>query len=327
MSDVNITYVFVADWPAYLRIVVAGRVQRDYFFFSKLITDRLTANGVRELPDFSIFTPESLDEVLDLLARGGMTLLAGGTDLIPMMKRGKASPVYVVDLSGVSSLRYIRREKGYFLIGGRATVKDLVECGLFDERYGAIKLLGRYFGVEPTRVMATVGGNLASGGERDLPQILEVLGARVKLVRKEGSRVAGPLGLQLAGDEIISEIVFPELGVRTYTWFSKFEKRAANGIGVVTAAVYLKLGEDGSVDDVRLTLNRVRGRTPGRLYKTEKALRDGRLDDDTLSHVMEVLDDEISPASDFRASASFRKHISKVLVVRSLMECARRIMA
>jgi carbon-monoxide dehydrogenase medium subunit len=280
---------------------------------------------VRELPDFNIFMPESLDEVLNLLAMDGMTLLAGGTDLIPMMKRGRIRPANVVDLSGVSSLRYIKKENRYFLIGGRVTVKDLVECSLFDERYKAIKLLERYFGVEPTRVMATVGGNLASGGERDLPQILEILGARVRLIKKDGERTAEPLRLQLSADELVSEIIFPELGSRTYTWFSKFEKRAANGIGVVTTAVYLKLREDEVVDDVRVTLNRVSGRTPGRLYKAEEMLKGRRLDDNTLSRVTKVIDGEISPASDFRASASFRRHISKILVVRSLMECARRI--
>jgi aerobic carbon-monoxide dehydrogenase medium subunit len=280
---------------------------------------------VRELPDFTVHMPETLDQVLELLETGEKTVFAGGTDLIPMMKRGKIRPRDVIDLSGVGGLRYIRRSDGFFMIGSRTTVKDLVDTQLLDHRYAAIKSLGRYFGVEPTRTMATVGGNLASGGERDLPQIFEVLNAKVKLLSAGGERIVGPLECRPASGELIVEITVPELGPRTQTWFSKFEKRAANGIGVVTTAVFLKLSIDGSVEDVRIMLNRVMGRKPGRLYLVEQSLKGRMIDADTLNNVATILEDEINPASDFRASSEFRKHISKVLVGRALLECVKRI--
>ncbi|MEM4297153.1 MAG: FAD binding domain-containing protein [Nitrososphaerota archaeon] len=280
---------------------------------------------MRELPDFDIYTPENAAQVLELLHAGDALLFAGGTDLIPMMKRGKIRPRKVVDLSGVAELRYIQRGNGYIRMGPRATVKDLVESDLLDGRYAAIKLLGRYFGVETTRTMATVGGNLASGGERDLPQILDVLNARVKILSVDGERFAGPMECEPRSHELVGEIVLPELEPNSQTWFSKFEKRAANGIGVVTTAVYLRLSEDGIVEDVRVTLNRVRGKMPGRVHAVEKLLRGHVLDDCRLDGISAAMDAEISPASDFRASSDFRKHISKVLVRRALLECARRI--
>ncbi len=280
---------------------------------------------MRELPDFRVYMPETLDQVLELLQAGDMTLFAGGTDLIPMMRRGRIRPGNVIDLSHVNGLRYIRVEDGSIIVGSRTSIKELVESHLLDHRYAAIKNLGRYFGVEPTRTMATVGGNLASGGERDLPQIFEVLNARVRLVNRSGERIAGPLECRPEPWELISEIMIPELGPRAYTWFSKFEKRAANGIGVVTTAVFLQLNVRGMVEDVRITLNRVVGKKPGRLYHVEQLLRGRAIDDDTLREAAQVLEDDIDPAPDFRASSEFRKHISGILVGRALMECARRV--
>lgn len=280
---------------------------------------------MRELPDFTVYMPETLDQVLELLHKGDKTLFAGGTDLTPMMKRGKIRPRDVIDLSGVSGLRYMRRGDGFFMIGSRTTVKDLVESQLFNHRYAAIKNLCRYFGVEPTRTMATVGGNLASGGERDLPQIFEALDAKVRLLSTAGERMVGALECKPDPGELIVEAIMPELGLRTQTWFSKFEKRAANGIGVVTTAVFLKLSQDGIVEDVRIVLNRVVGKSPGRLYRVEQWLKGRMIDGDALNNVATILEYDINPASDFRASSEFRKHISKVLVGRALLECVKRI--
>ena len=58
------------------------------------------------LPPFDYSAPEELEEVLVRLGSHGETtaLLAGGTDLLPLMKRGLSRPEYVLNLKHVKCL-------------------------------------------------------------------------------------------------------------------------------------------------------------------------------------------------------------------------------
>jgi len=53
--------------------------------------------------EFEYFSPRTVDEALELLARHGdaAKILAGGQSLLPMMKLRIASPSYLVDVNGI----------------------------------------------------------------------------------------------------------------------------------------------------------------------------------------------------------------------------------
>ncbi|MCS7129700.1 MAG: FAD binding domain-containing protein [Candidatus Caldarchaeum sp.] len=278
---------------------------------------------MKAVPSFEVLTPSSALEVVSILAEDGegrATLYAGGTDLMPMMKRGKLSPRKVVDLSGVPELSYVRFDGFFFRVGALTPIQDLAASPLIPSRLYSIRSLADYFGSEATRHMATVGGNLASGGERDIPLILNSLDGEVKVVSAAGERTAKPSELNLRGDELIVEAFFPDWGERSFSWFAKFEKRASNGIGVVTAAVSLKM-EDDYVEKLRVVLNRVEGRTMGRVIGLEEELTGSRLSASTIRDAVENHVSRIRPSTDFRASSDFRKHVSKVLIRRGLEQC------
>ncbi|MDJ0272895.1 MAG: FAD binding domain-containing protein [Candidatus Caldarchaeum sp.] len=277
---------------------------------------------MKAVPSFEVYTPSSLREVLSIYSSldGEVVLYAGGTDLMPFMRRGKIRPRAVVDLSGVRELRYVRREGDLIHVGGLTTVHDLATSPAIPLSYFSIRWLRKYFGAETTRHMATVGGNLASGGERDIPAIMASLDGEVKIVGADGEKVVGPLGLTLSRGEVIVEAIFRDWGPGSVSWFGKFEKRASNGIGVVTAAVSMK-AVDGVVEKIGVVLNRVEGRTMGRLTDLENALVGKTIDPSLIKAAVEESVSRIRPASDFRASSSFRKHVSKVLVRRGLEFC------
>jgi len=269
-----------------------------------------------------VYAPTNVSEVLRLLSEDGgrRVLFAGGTDLIPYIRRGRVSPEEVIDLSGVAELSYIRSENGVFRVGAMTTIQELAESPLIPERYMSIKGLRYYFGAETTRNMATVGGNLASGGERDIPAILTALDGWAEVVSPDGRRTAHPLQLELKPWELIVEAAFNDWGEGSVTWFKKFEKRASNGIGVVTASIALKV-VDGVVGRLRVVLNRVEGRRMGRLLQLEEYLTDMALDEEVVERAVERFVSDIKPSPDFRASADFRRHVSKVLVKRGLLTC------
>ncbi|MCE7937283.1 hypothetical protein DCC79_01385 [bacterium] len=65
---------------------------------------------VLRLPPFDLIAPRTVAEAADALAHHGPSarLIAGGTDVLPNLKRGLAAPDVLVSLAGVESLRGIR---------------------------------------------------------------------------------------------------------------------------------------------------------------------------------------------------------------------------
>ena len=62
------------------------------------------------MKNFSYFEPEKSKEAMALLAKhkSRAKILAGGTDLVPQMKRSLASPEIVINLSRITGLRQMK---------------------------------------------------------------------------------------------------------------------------------------------------------------------------------------------------------------------------
>ena len=68
----------------------------------------------RRMPDLQYLMPKSLDEALEMLAdyKGKAKILAGGTDLIPGLKRrGIGIPEYVIDIKSIPGLDELSYDK------------------------------------------------------------------------------------------------------------------------------------------------------------------------------------------------------------------------
>lgn len=113
------------------------------------------------LPRFSYVAPTRLAEAVRLLADSpsDTMLVAGGTDLLPNMKRRQQTPSVVVGLRGIADLHRIENGSG-FRIGAGVTLTSLVR----DERIraGARGLWQAAVQVATPhlRNMGTLGGNL-----------------------------------------------------------------------------------------------------------------------------------------------------------------------
>ena len=64
----------------------------------------------RVLRPFRYVEPETVEEAIQILSSygGKAKVLAGGTDLVPSIKRRKISPQYVVYIKGILDLDYIQ---------------------------------------------------------------------------------------------------------------------------------------------------------------------------------------------------------------------------
>jgi len=112
---------------------------------------------------FEYASPATVDQAVKLLAAlpGKATVLAGGSDLLGLMKEGVETPERLVSLKAVRALRGIRYapETG-FRIGALVTVTELAaDAALRWELPALSDAAGRVAGPQ-IRNVATVGGNL-----------------------------------------------------------------------------------------------------------------------------------------------------------------------
>ena len=109
---------------------------------------------------FSYAKPRALGEALSLL-KNGTVAIAGGTDLIGLIRSGLATPNALVDLTGIEGLRGWTREKGKGLrIGALTPLSDLETSPQLRKLAPMIVESLRDAATPQLRNMGTVGGNL-----------------------------------------------------------------------------------------------------------------------------------------------------------------------
>jgi 4-hydroxybenzoyl-CoA reductase subunit beta len=114
------------------------------------------------MKNFAYFEPESVTDVLALLAEYGekAAVLAGGTDLIPMMKKGLISPSCLINIARVSCLRKIEQSQEGLKIGSMVPLSLLERNPFLSVRYPALHKAVGHVGDPSLRNTATIGGNI-----------------------------------------------------------------------------------------------------------------------------------------------------------------------
>jgi 4-hydroxybenzoyl-CoA reductase subunit beta len=112
------------------------------------------------LPHFKYHAPRTVREAAELLAApGGAMLVAGGTDLLPNMKRRQQVPPTLIGLRRVAELRGISAGSG-LTIGAGVTLTELVRNPAVRQSYGALWQAASQVATPHLRNMGTLGGNL-----------------------------------------------------------------------------------------------------------------------------------------------------------------------
>ncbi|GAB3655636.1 4-hydroxybenzoyl-CoA reductase subunit beta [Ramlibacter alkalitolerans] len=116
---------------------------------------------MRALPEFTLHRPDSLAEAVALGGAAGTRLLAGGTDLLPNLRRGLEQPQALVDLSQLGELRLLEQAAdGSLAIGAGVTLATLASDPLVARTLPALAEAARAVAANTHRTSATLGGNL-----------------------------------------------------------------------------------------------------------------------------------------------------------------------
>jgi 2-furoyl-CoA dehydrogenase FAD binding subunit len=163
-------------------------------------------------PAFEYVRPDSLEEALAELARGGEDAkpLAGGQSLVPLLNMRLARPTLLVDLNRVAGLDGVMREDGVVRLGATVRQSRMPDLPLLRE---ALPHVGHV----ATRNRGTVGGSVAHADPSgELGVCLAALGGTVVVDGPSGRRelaaevfADGPFSTALRPGELVVETVWP----------------------------------------------------------------------------------------------------------------------
>ncbi|MFZ5633493.1 MAG: FAD binding domain-containing protein [Bacillota bacterium] len=268
------------------------------------------------LPPFEYHQPASLEEALDLLSSlpGQKKVLAGGTDLVPALRRGDLNPAHVVSLKQLAEMKKIEIENDSVRIGALVTFSELAESALAEGPYSLVAGAARQVGGPQIRNQGTVGGNIVNASPAgDLLPPLLALEARVRLCRRGGERVL-PLEQLLAGmgktcldpEEILAEVIFPTLPEKAGSSFVKLGRRNSLAISRISMAVVLLRYAGGCIDEARLALGAVASR-PIRVPLAEALLKGRHPGPLLLEEAIAAVAETAAASLGSRASAPYKR--------------------
>jgi carbon-monoxide dehydrogenase medium subunit len=283
---------------------------------------------------FDYHEPASVAEVVDLGARFGADgrFLAGGTDLIIQMRRGKVAPGHVLSLHRVPGLDAIE-ENGAVRLGALVTHRAIERHPGFQGRLRGLVEGAEVVGGHQIRNVGTVGGNVVNASPAaDVVPVLLSLDAAVTCVGVDGERVLpleqfllGPGRTALRPGELLAAVSFDVPADRTATAFLKAGRRRAMEISVVCVAARLTLDAAGErCLDARIALGAV-APTTWRARDAERALEGRAPTPETFREAGRAAAEACRPISDVRASARYRRLLVETLVPRALARCVERI--
>ena len=170
---------------------------------------------------FAYERPTDLSAALALVARADVTakIIAGGQSLGPMLNLRLVEPDLVIDISGLSELKFAERRGNELVIGACVTHGDIEDGRIPDVTRGAMQRVASAIAYRAVRNRGTIGGSLSHADPAaDWVAALSALGAKVTLRSALGARdllvgefVTGALESALRADEILEAVRVPAM--------------------------------------------------------------------------------------------------------------------
>jgi CO/xanthine dehydrogenase FAD-binding subunit len=286
---------------------------------------------------FAYLAPLTLSEVVAHLAarKADARVLAGGTDLLPLIDKGAVKPGVLISLRRVAELRPITfdRERG-LTIGACARIGELLAHEAVRSHYPAMVDAAWQTATVQIRNMATLAGNICNARPcADNVPTLVARGARVELLSARGSRtldledfILAPGKTRIEPDELLVRTHVPPppagAGVRGGASYQCLSARSKVDLTSVSVAVYLVFAE-GGIREARIVLGAV-APTPIRALQAEKLLVGQAPTPALLTVAGEAAANEARPITDIRATAEWRKKMVGVLTQRAIAEALTR---
>jgi CO/xanthine dehydrogenase FAD-binding subunit len=271
--------------------------------------------------------PKFLKEALEIISQSSNPyILAGGTDLIDMIKEGSVQPDMIVDLKGIEQFNQLTFKNDTLFIGAAVTFSQLIESKVIRENFPVIAELSRTVASVGIRNRATLVGNICSAVPcMDSGPLLTSYGATII--------TAGPKG---------------ERKVPAEEWFISSRKTAiekgeiAVGVSIPSpgkhGACFVKLGRYEGEDLAQVNLVVIAladgtfrvsfgsvGPVPIRAKKVEQLINGQTISASLIEEACNLIEQEIKPITDIRATKEYRMHMAKIMFERGLNAAISRL--
>ena len=279
--------------------------------------------------------PESFDyqragsvrEALTLLKQHGENakVLAGGHSLIPTMKLRLANPGTLIDIGGISELKYINDKGDYLAIGAGTTHLMVETSSLVQQKAPALSQAAGQIGDVQVRNRGTIGGVLAhSDPQADYPGVVLALNATIVAEGSGGERTieavdyfTGLWETALGENEILTEVRIPVDSANANSCYLKFPQPASRYPYVGCAVAMDKSG--GNCSEVRVGFSGV-AESAFRDSGVEDAIRGQALKDETIAAASAKAGEGRTVLSDYFVSEEYRRAMAQVYAKRALAQ-------
>jgi xanthine dehydrogenase small subunit len=199
-----------------------------------------------------------------------------------------------------TELNYIKRDGDYIHIGGLTTFSDLMDSEILKDLFPTIIDDFSLIGSTPIRNIATLGGNIVNASPiADAVIYFLVLNPTITLTNDKSTREVNLVDFYLGYkqiDKIDGEII-TELSFKTphnnYKFnFEKVSKRTYLDIASVNSALYIEINASNEIEVCHISVS-----------------------NQTIRELLVVVDEEISPISDIRGSAEYKRLLLRQLIL------------
>jgi CO/xanthine dehydrogenase FAD-binding subunit len=281
----------------------------------------------------NVVRPRDLGEVLSILVNPSIDtrVLAGGTDLLLKYHQDPAPELTLVDITMAAGLSGVQAQDDGLRIFTATTLTEVMRDKAIQDFFpvlveGAAELAGVQI-----RNLATLGGNIcnASPSADTIPALL-VAGAHAEVASTAGRRAVpldeffvGPGRTVLEPGELLEAVWLPWPDHRSATRYRKVSPRRAMDLAIVGVAVGMGFRDDGL--RIRIGLGGV-APTPLRAKAAESVVSGSVGVDEALAfEAGRVAAEEVSPITDVRGSAPYRRAMVQRCVASLLLEVFERV--
>ncbi|HEX9118406.1 MAG TPA: FAD binding domain-containing protein [Anaerolineae bacterium] len=276
---------------------------------------------------FEYARANTIEQALQLLADPACTsrVLAGGTDVLVLVRQQAPAFDRVVDISRVRELKVIERRGEEIVIGAAATFTEVAESALLRELAAGLVEACLTVGGPAIRNAGTLGGNTinAAACADGLPPLV-CLEAVAHLAALTGTRslpvaelVTGANRTALRPGELLTHFTLPVPPAGARQAFAKLGRRKAQAISRLSMAAAGRLDERGCVDYVRLAPGAAMP-GPRRILEAESLLLGQAPSDALLAEAGAATAEAMMRATGRRWSTEYKEPAIQALAERTL---------
>jgi carbon-monoxide dehydrogenase medium subunit len=280
---------------------------------------------------FDYVIADSIDMAVASLADGGgdAKIIAGGQSLVPMLNFRLLRPSVLIDINRIGDLAFIEEAEKKIRVGALTRHYQLETSAVIARHLPVLASAMTHVAHLAIRNRGTIGGSLSHADPAaELPMMALLLDAELHIASASGKRTiaardffVGALTVDLARDDIVTEIVLPKLAPKTGWGFEEVARRSGD-FALAAAAATLTLSA-GVISQARIALTGV-GATPVRAAEAEVLLVGQALEPGLIDRIIDAVRAAIEPDTDLHASSDYRRHLGGVLAGRAVSAAWRR---